>query len=93
MSLALRVDFGTLCSMTKNEDKIDKLARMVLNGFSSVATKEDLAELKNQMATKEDLAELCDDIDVMLDRNIGTFRKDYDELAARVKRTEEAVFK
>ena len=33
------------------------------------------------------------DIDIMLDRHIGTFRKDYDELAARVKRLEQLVLK
>jgi len=31
------------------------------------------------------------DIDIMLDRHIGTFRKDYDELAGRVKRLEQLV--
>jgi len=29
----------------------------------------------------------------MLDRHIGTFRKDYDDLAARVKRLEQLVLK
>ena len=33
------------------------------------------------------------DIDIMLDRHIGTFRKDYDDLAARVKRLEQLVLK
>lgn len=45
------------------------------------------------MATKEDLTHLRGDIDIMLDRHIGTFRKDYDELAARVKRLEQLVLK
>jgi hypothetical protein len=93
---------------TDIEGKIDDLARMVADGFTEVraefkairaemATQEDLAELRAElraeMATKNDLARLKGDIDIMLDRHIGTFRKDYDELAARVKRLETLVLK
>ena len=88
--------------MPTKEDKIDKLARMVAMGFDEV--KEDISDIRNKMATKGDLtnlrselkgdmSNLQNDIDIMLSRHIGTFRKDYDELAARVKRIEEAVFK
>ena len=87
--------------MKKNEDKedkIDKLARMVATGFNEVREdvsdiRSNISDIRNKMATKGDLANLKNDIDIMLSRHIGTFRKDYDELAARVKRIEEAVFK
>ena len=49
--------------------------------------------IESMMATKGDLTSLRNDIDIMLSRHIGTFRKDYDELASRVKRIEEAIFK
>jgi hypothetical protein len=64
------------------EAKIDDLAQMVARGF---------IEIRNEF--KEDLVRLRGDIDIMLDRHIGTFRKDYDELAARVKRLEQLVLK
>jgi hypothetical protein len=66
------------------EAKIDDLAQMVARGFM---------EIREDMATKEDLVHLRGDIDIMLDRHIGTFHKDYDELAARVKRLEQLVLK
>ena len=83
--------------MAVKEDKIDKLARMVAKGFANTATKEDLTDIRREMATKQEMANLRtelkgdminlrNDIDIMLSRHIGTFRKDYDELAARVKR-------
>lgn len=88
------------------ETKIDELAEMVARGFSEVRDEfkavrqefgEDLAELRKEMretfATKEDLIRLRGDIDIMLDRHIGTFRKDYDDLAARVKHLEQLVLK
>ncbi|MGE0521366.1 MAG: hypothetical protein AB7P78_20515 [Candidatus Binatia bacterium] len=84
---------------TDIEAKIDDLARMVAQGFSEQRKefKADLAdlraELRAEMATKDDLARLKGDIDIMLDRHIGTFRKDYDELAARVKRLETLILK
>ena len=82
--------------MATKEDKIDKLARMVAKGFTDTAdqiseVREDMANLRTEL--KGDMANLRNDIDIMLSRHIGTFRKDYDELAARVKRIEEAVFK
>lgn len=88
--------------MTTTDKKIDQLARMVADGFAQTATKEDLAnlrtELKGDIANlrteiKGDMTNLRNEIDIMLDRHIGTFRKDYDELSARVKRIEEAIFK
>ena len=70
---------------------LEELARMTAKGFASIqenmATKEDLANLRNE--TKKDLANLRNEIDIMLDRHIGTFRKDYDELAYRVKKLED----
>ena len=80
--------------MNKEVKTIDELARMVARGFESVeekmATKEDLAQLREEM--QGGFMRLREDIDIMLDRHIKTFRKAYDELAARVKKLEEAVF-
>jgi hypothetical protein len=84
------------------EAKIDDLAEMVARGFTEVrgemhdiredmATKADLADLREEF--KGDMIRLRGDIDIMLDRHIGTFRKDYDELAERVKRLEQLVLK
>ena len=58
--------------------------------------KGDIANLHNDMTGlreefKADMKFLRGDIDIMLDRHIGTFRKDYDELAARVKKLEQLV--
>src|SRR5665213_2796666 len=92
---------------TNIEGKIDDLARMVADGFTEIrgdmrelrdemATKADLAELREEMlgvASKEDLVRLKGDFDIMLDRHIGTFRRDYDELAGRVKHLEQLVMK
>ena len=64
------------------EGKIDDLAQMVARGFT---------ELREEF--KADMNHLRGDIDIMLDRHIGTFRKDYDDLAARVKRLEQLVLK
>jgi hypothetical protein len=84
------------------EAKIDDLARMIADGFTEI--RGELKELREEMATKDDLAELRSelkanmerlrgDLDIMLDKHIGIFRKDFDELAARVKRLEMAIFK
>jgi hypothetical protein len=53
--------------------------------------KADLADLREEF--KGDMIRLRGDIDIMLDRHIGTFRKDYDDLANRVKRLEQLVLK
>lgn len=76
----------------KNIDtKIDELARMVASGFTETQkeTRDGLAGLRDEF--KADMKFLRGDIDIMLDRHIGTFRKDYDELAARVKKLEQLV--
>jgi len=78
--------------MEKNIDtKIDELARMVAQGFTDTQkeTRDGLAELQGEF--KADMKFLRGDIDIMLDRHIGTFRKDYDDLAARVKKLEQLV--
>ena len=82
--------------MAKGKDidtKIDDLAQMVARGFTEQRKefRQDLADLGE--AFKADMLHLRGDIDIMLDRHIGTFRKDYDELAARVKRLEQLVLK
>lgn len=87
--------------MKMKEDKIDKLAQMVARGFADTNTQIDsidsrIATIESKMATKEDLANLgsrmTTKFDIMLDRHIGTFRKDYDELAKRVKKIKEFIF-
>ena len=76
----------------KNVDvKIDELARMVAQGFTDTQKEmhEGFADLRSEF--KGDMKFLRGDIDIMLDRHIGTFRKDYDDLAARVKKLEQLV--
>ena len=82
----------------KKGASIDNLAVMVQRGF--VETKEDFnklrSDLENNYSTKSELKEeikkLKEDIDEMLNHHIGTFRKDYDELASRVRKLEDKVF-
>ncbi len=71
--------------------KIDELAGMVAQGFTDTQKemRDGLADLRDEF--KSDMKFLRGDIDIMLDRHIGTFRKDYDELAARVKKLEQLV--
>ncbi len=57
-------------------------ARMVVAGFETTATKNDLDTLRQ---------EIRDDVDMLLDRHLGTYMKRYKELARRVKRLEETV--
>ena len=82
---------------------IDGLAVMVAHGFGrvderfeKVDEKFDLVNKKIDLGRNElkgDISGLKNDIDVMLSRHIGTFRKDYDDLAARVKKLEEILLK
>ena len=51
------------------------------------------AELHAEGTTFRLWAPAANTVDVMLDRHIGTFRKDYDDLAGRVKRLEQLVLK
>lgn len=82
------------------EAKIDDLARMVADGFTEVrgefkAVRKEFADDMTELRTefKSEMARLRGDLDIMLDKHIGVFRKDFDELAARVKRLEELVLK
>jgi SMC interacting uncharacterized protein involved in chromosome segregation len=68
--------------------KIDELAQMVASGFTE--TQNEIHEIRDEL--KGDMKFLRGDIDIMLDKHIGTFRKDYDELTRRVKKLEQAVF-
>ena len=84
---------------------VEKLAQATARGFEQTVTKNDLREglcglrdeIKNTYATKEELKSeiknLKDDIEVMLGKYIGTFRKDFDDLAMRVKKLEEKIFR
>jgi hypothetical protein len=78
---------------TNIETKIDDLAGMVARGFTEVRA--EMKELGEELRSefKAEMTHLRGDIDIMLDRHIGTFRKDFDELAARVKRLEQLVLK
>lgn len=73
---------------------IDDLAVMVAGGFKRVDEKFEHVDKKIEFVRSEikgDIFELRNDIDVMLSRHLGTFRKDYDDLATRVKKLEEIV--
>lgn len=85
-------------SESKIEKKLDKLSRTVdhlaestARGFASVNQR--FEKIEKEMATKTDLANLKDDMEVMVSSHIGTFRRDYDELAHRVKKPEVTVFR
>lgn len=78
------------------DTKIDELAQAVAKGFEEtrkdIDTKiDELAQMTAQGFTemeenrKRDLIQLRGDVDIMLDKHIGVFRKDYDALAVRVK--------
>lgn len=79
-------------SISSKKVTLDTLATMVANGFALTATKEDL----NNYVTKEELRleikNLKEDIDIMLSKYVGAFRKDFDDLARRVKDVERKVF-
>ena len=61
---------------------------MVAGGFTE--TQKEIRGVRDEL--KGDMKFLRGDIDIMLDKHIGTFRKDYDELISRVKKLEQAVF-
>lgn len=68
--------------MKSTDQKIDELAAMVARGFS---------DLESRMVTKEDLAALRRDMDIVLDRHVGTLRRGHDTLTTRVRTLEERV--
>ncbi len=84
----------------KTEMNMNDLAIMVQRGFAETATKQDLHELrleiKDNYATKAELRleikNLKDDIEIMMSKYIGSFRKDFDDLAKRVRKLEDKVF-
>ena len=82
----------SLVKKNKKEMSIDDLAGMVQRGFTVTATKDDLKDFVTKEELKEELKELKNDLEVMMGRHIGTFRKDYDELARRVRKLEDKVF-
>jgi polyhydroxyalkanoate synthesis regulator phasin len=91
------------CARMKDTDieaKIDDLARMVADGFTEVraefkTVRAEMQEMGDELRSefKSEMARLRGDLDIMLDKHIGVFRKDFDELAARVKRLEALVLK
>ena len=79
----------------KKETTINNLAGMVARGFGRVDERFEQVDKKIESVRsdiKGDIVELLSDIDIMLSRHIGTFRRDYDDLAARVKKLEEKIF-
>ena len=86
----------------KKETTIDDLAGMVARGFGRVDERFEQVDKRFEQVDKKiesvradlkgDMVELRSDIDIMLSRHIGTFRRDYDDLAARVKKLEEKIF-
>ena len=82
------------------ETKIDDLASMVARGFTEnredfKVVRDEMREMGDELHTefKAEMNRLRGDFDIMLDKHIGVFRKDFDELAARVKRLEQLVLK
>ena len=63
--------------------EIEGLAQMTAQGFTELGVR--VETLENDCANKKDIIQLRGDVDVMLDKHIGEFRKDYDALAVRVK--------
>jgi hypothetical protein len=74
----------------KFEEKIDDLAAMTARGFAEVNDRFEVIE--GNYATKDDLLALSKNVDLMLDKHIGAFRKDTNELAKRTKNLEKVVF-
>ena len=73
---------------SESRKEIDELAQMVAGGFTEI--QKEMHEIRDEL--KGDMKFIRGDIDIMLDRHIGTFRKDYDDLARRVKDLEKRVF-
>lgn len=92
MLLFQEYQYGIFIDMKKKsvDEKIDELAQMVARGFSETGTKEDLRNLRTEL--KGDMVRFRQDVDIMLDRHVGSVRRDYDSLAGRVKKLEEKVF-
>ncbi len=71
---------------------------MVAGGFERVDKRFEAVDKRFEAVDKrfdhvyEDMKVLRTDIDIMLSHHIGTFRRDYDDLAARVKKIEETLF-
>ena len=81
------------------DEKFDELAAMIARGFAETALKSDLHAVEERLSvieenytTKDDLRAFGKNVDIMLDKHIGIFRKDYDDLAGRTKNLEKAVF-
>lgn len=82
--------------MKSIDQKIDDLAAMVARGFSDIesrmATKDDLFAVESRLTKIEDKLETVSaKVDTVLDRHIGTLRRDHDALAGRVRKLEDLV--
>jgi Sec-independent protein translocase protein TatA len=82
--------------MTEVEKKIDELALMMAQGFSELRGEmsemgtELRAEFRTEMAQLR--IEMREDMEHVFDKYVRVVRKDYDSLAGRTKKLEEAVF-
>ncbi len=73
---------------------IDDLAVMVAGGFKRVDERFEQVDQKIDLLraeVKNDMSTLRNDMDGMFNHYIGTFRKDFDDLAGRVKKLEEMM--
>lgn len=101
------ISYDMILHMKRKKDidtKIDELAQMVAGGFSEThddigrvelrveRIEEKVESIEKNYLIEADLIRLRGDVDIMLDKHIGTFRKDYDDLAMRVKKLERRVF-
>jgi len=80
----------------QSQKNTDELARMVAQGFTDIhkdinRVEDRVENVEENYVTRDDLVQLRGDVDIMLDKHIGIFRKDYDELAVRVKDLEQVV--
>lgn len=78
---------------TEMRSEMKELHDMMATQDDLAEIRDDIGELRQNIVTKIDLEHFRGDLDIMLDKHIGIFRKDFDELAARVKPLEMAIFK
>ena len=85
----------------KVDDKVDELAAMTARGFLELRgeIKSDMHEVIDRLevieenyVTKDDFVKFGRNMDLMLDKHIGTFRKDTEGLAKRTKDLEKVAF-
>ena len=81
----------------KFETKFDEFGGMMAREFSELRNnigevEERLEHIEEDYVTKNDLLKFGRNIDLMLDKHIGVFRKDTNDHARRIKNIEKVVF-